>query len=587
MIPSARHFGGQALPEWVADASVLALVAACLFWGLGLAPIRDNNEALYADVAIAMKQGASWLIPHLDGVPYIEKPPLLYWLMALSFKAWGTGAWQARLPDAGAAWLVSLGGIVLGRRLQAPLAGRVAALITGTALGWVQVSRTILFDPWMSLGWLAALALVVLAEQRDSRTLMRWAMLPLGLAVLTKGPEALVLLGLVGLVQLIFSPGALSRARMLRLFLDPWAIALFLALGLAWPLAAAWKLPGFGWFFWINETIGRFLGTRIPADFHHGPPWYYLPRLLIGVFQWTPLLLAPALALASWRRRTPAARRRGDDALARSAVWARNAALCLFVFFTAGDDKGAYYLLPVVPLLAWWSAVQLQHAVEGGPGTRLGHWMSGACVAFGVAVAALWIGSSTVPEVLQLALRSGLPSQQCALLPGLGGALLLSTLAAGLLLRAGRLEAGLLAFGTIGFALTLFTNEVEIAKTPDTSQVRVAEALHAAFPRGVDVYSWQTFEDRDASLLFYGFRPLRVVDSVSSDLWFGCAHAGARSPCVDREALRRALAQGRPVAVWVARDRLGSFLASGLAEGMRTMDFRDSIVFMRRGESSP
>ena len=187
-ISSARLSGDKTLPPWLADACVLLLVAACMFWGLGRPPIRDNNEALYADIAMAMSRGGSWLIPHLDGVPYIEKPPLLYWLMALSFKAFGVGAWQARLPDAAAAWLASLGCIVLGRRLGSPLGGLAAALIAGSALGWVEIGRTILFDPLMSLGWLTALALVVLAEQRESRALMRWAMLPLGLAVMTKGP---------------------------------------------------------------------------------------------------------------------------------------------------------------------------------------------------------------------------------------------------------------------------------------------------------------------------------------------------------------------------------------------------------------
>ena len=101
----------RCLPEWAPDAALDALVllvaAACLFWGLGGPPIRDNNEALYADIAWAMARGGSWIIPHLDGVPYIEKPPLLYWLIALSFKAFGVGTWQARLPDALAAWLIS------------------------------------------------------------------------------------------------------------------------------------------------------------------------------------------------------------------------------------------------------------------------------------------------------------------------------------------------------------------------------------------------------------------------------------------------------------------------------------------------
>ncbi len=570
--PPARLLGDKALPAWAADATVLLLVAACMFWGLGRPPIRDNNEALYADIAMAMSHGGSWLIPHLDGVPYIEKPPLLYWLMALCFKAFGVGAWQARLPDAMAAWLASLGCIVLGRRLESPLAGRTAALIAGTSLGWVEIGRTILFDPLMSLGWLVALALVVLAERRESRALMRWAMLPLGLAVMTKGPEALVMLGLVGLVQLLLSPGPLPRARMLRLFLDPWAIALFLLVAMPWQLLAAWHQSGFAWFFWVNETINRFLGTRIPPDFHHGPWWYYLPKLLIGTFQWTGLLAA--LVLRTRRLRSGPA--------ARSAVWARNASLTLLVFFSSSSDKGAYYLLPVVVLLAWWAGVRLQQAVDRGQIATARAWMAAGCALFGLAAAGLWLAILSVPEVRLMALRSGLPPPQCALLPWLSLGLLTVSLLAAALLRRGLLEAGLLVFGLSGLSMSLFATELAVAKTADTSQQHVAQVLHSMFPRGVDMYSWQTFEDRDASLLFYGLRPLRVIDSASSDLWFGCRHAAGASPCVQPSAVREAARAGRPLAVWVARDRLASFLASGLAEGMRPVGFRDSIVFVRR-----
>ena len=565
-----RH--DQALPAWIADAAVLLLVAACMFWGLGRPPIRDNNEALYADIAMAMAHGGSWLIPHLDGVPYIEKPPLLYWLMALSFKIFGVGAWQARLPDAMAAWLASLGCIVLGRRLESPLAGRTAALIAGTSLGWVEIGRTILFDPLMSLGWLVALALVVLAERRESRALMRWAMLPLGLAVMTKGPEALVLLGLVGLVQLLLSPGPLPRARMLRLFLDPWAIVLFLLVAMPWQLLAAWHQSGFAWFFWVNETINRFLGTRIPDDFHHGPWWYYLPKLLIGTFQWTGLLAA--LVLRTRRVRSGPA--------ARSAVWARNASLTLLVFFSSSSDKGAYYLLPVVVLLAWWAGVRLQQAADRGEIVTARGWMAAGCALFGLAAAGLWLAIVTVPEVRLMALRSGLPPPQCALLPWLSLSLLAVSLLAAALLRRGLLEAGLLVFGLSGLSMSLFATELAVAKTSDTSQQHVAQVLHSMFPRGVDMYSWQTFEDQDASLLFYGLRPLRVIDSTSSDLWFGCRHAAGASPCVQPSVVREAARAGRPLAVWVARDRLASFLASGLAVGMRPVGFRDSIVFVRR-----
>jgi len=288
-LPAALQPAGEpqrhAALSWstaLADGLVLLVAAVCLFWGLGAAPIRDTNEALYADIALTMAHGGSWIIPHLDGVPYIEKPPLLYWLMAWCFKLFGVGAWQARLPDALAAWLTALGCIAFGRLMRAPLAGRFAALVVGTALGYVLIARTILFDPLLVLFWLTALACTVVAVQRQQRAWLRLAAVAVALATLTKGPMALLLLGLVVVVQLLLAPGRHQRGALLRFYLDPWAIGLFVLIVAPWHVAALQTLPGFGWFFFVNETIGRFLGTRIPDDFHHGPWWYYGPKLLIG-----------------------------------------------------------------------------------------------------------------------------------------------------------------------------------------------------------------------------------------------------------------------------------------------------------------
>ncbi|MBW4046505.1 MAG: glycosyltransferase family 39 protein [Proteobacteria bacterium] len=556
-------------PDWLLDALVLLIAAICLFWGLGGPPIRDNNEALYADIAWAMARGGSWIIPHLDGVPYIEKPPLLYWLMAAVFKLFGVGTWQARLPDALAAWLTSAGCIAYGRHLRAPVAGRFAALVTGTALGFVLIARTILFDPLMLLFWLSAFALVVLAVHEHRRAWLRAAAIPLALATLTKGPEALLLLGLIAVLQLVLAPGSWQRGALLRFYLDPWAIALFVLVTAPWHLAAVHMQPGFAWFYFVNETVMRFLGKRIPDDFHTGPWWYYGPKLLIGFLQWTPVL-----ALLAWRG--PALR--GGSALAASARWARNAAAVLTVFFSMAGNKGAYYLLPVVPLVAWWLAAKLQSASDEATLADLQPWLGAGAALFGLSAFALWLGSWT-PELHSHLLRIGLPPAQFAAVPHLIiGTAALALLGAGIL-AARRLELGLLVFGLAAIVMVNFATDLAIAKTSDTSQKNVAAAIRAAIPRGAELFSWQTFEDHDASLLVYGFRPLRVIDSTSSDLWFGCRHALQDSPCVNPLALVQARAEGRAVAIWVSRKRLAGFLETGLAKGLQAMDFKDSVVF--------
>ena len=579
-LPAALQPAGEpqrhAALSWstaLADGLVLLVAAVCLFWGLGAAPIRDTNEALYADIALTMAHGGSWIIPHLDGVPYIEKPPLLYWLMAWCFKLFGVGAWQARLPDALAAWLTALGCIAFGRLMRAPLAGRFAALVVGTALGYVLIARTILFDPLLVLFWLTALACTVVAVQRQQRAWLRLAAVAVALATLTKGPMALLLLGLVVVVQLLLAPGRHQRGALLRFYLDPWAIGLFVLIVAPWHVAALQTLPGFGWFFFVNETIGRFLGTRIPDDFHHGPWWYYGPKLLIGFFQWTPVLAAIA-----WL--TP--RLQGDGPAADSARWARNTAVVLTVFFSAAGDKGAYYLLPVVPLVAWWLGVRLQAALHTADGGALHTALGWGAMLFGLAALGLWSLTWTRPLHAEL-LRSGLPHAQFGWLPELVLSLAAVALLSAVLLHARRLLLGLALFGLTALIMVDFSTQLAVAKTAAVSQKQVAADMRQHLAPQVQWFSWQTFEDHDASLLLYGSRKLYVIDSTSRDLWFGCKDDPRQTTCVDAAALQRARASGQPVAVWVARSRLQSWLDSGLAQGMQSQPFKDSVVFYDNG----
>lgn len=565
-----RRAGLQAL---ALDALVLLVAAVCLFWNLGAAPIRDTNEALYASIALDMAHGGSWIVPHLNGVPYIEKPPLLYWLMALSFKVFGVGAWQARLPNALAAWLTVFACIAFGRAMSAPLAGRFAALVTGTALGYVMIARTILFDPLMVFFWLCALGLVVLSVQQRNRSWLRAAAVAVALATLTKGPVAVLLLGLVALVQLAMAPGAWTRRELLRFYLDPWAIALFLLVAAPWHLAALHALPGFGWFFFVNETIGRFLGTRIPDDFHHGPWWYYAPKLLIGFFQWVPLLAAIALF---------APRLSGIDAASDSARWTRNAAITLTVFFSSAGDKGAYYLLPVVPLVAWWMGVRLQNAVQGRQAEALLPALGVAAASFAAAAIGLWALTFTRPLHAEL-LRSGLPQAQFGWLPLLIAGVAATAFAGATLLRARRLQTGLAVFALSAAVMIDFSAQLAVAKSADISQQRVAATMRHILPPQTRWFSWQTFEDHDASLLFYGVRHLQIIDSESRDLWFGCGDDPRQTTCVDAQTFEAARDSGEPLAVWVSRKRLQSWLDSGLGAGLRAQPFKDSVVFYTRG----
>ena len=139
---------------------------------------------------------------------------------------------------------------------------------------------------------------------------------------------------------------------------------------------------------------------------------------------------------------------------------------------------------------------------------------------------------------------------------------------------------GLLLYALTGLAMVAFASELDVAKSADTSQAGVAAAMRRVLPADADVFSWQTFEDHDASLLMYGWRPLLVIDSTSADLWFGCRALGAAGPCVGPQAVTEARRDGRAIAIWVARSRLQGFFASGLQQGLQALPFKDSVVFI-------
>ncbi len=179
--------------------------------------MMDPDEGRYAEIAREMLLLQDWLIPHLNLLPYLEKPPLVYWLTALSFLAQGPSSWAARLPSA----LSALGGIFLayglGRAFWGPAAGVLSGLILATCGGYVAMGRLITLDMALALFLNLGVGLGYLALSRERRSLWPLAYLALALGVLTKGPVALVLAGIIwaawsGVTVQAVTPAATSNS---------------------------------------------------------------------------------------------------------------------------------------------------------------------------------------------------------------------------------------------------------------------------------------------------------------------------------------------------------------------------------------
>lgn len=320
----------------------LLVVAALHLAGLGGPHLLEPDEGRYADVARSFLSGTSLVVPRADFVPFLDKPPLVCWLGALSMRAFGTDAAALRLVPALAGILAAavagwLARLCYGRGAWA------AILVYGTAPLALGVGRTFTLDvPLAALTGLGALLVLrgagVFDEKRRSHADALLGGVVLGLATLVKGPVALGLAGLAVIAALALAP---SR----RLFSPlPWLVAL--AVSAPWYVLVCRELPGFARAFFLEENLRRFAGT--PTEHIHGP-FFFLGTLGWGLGGGT---LAGLALLAT------------GPPLSRGARVLVAWAALVVGFFSLSSTKVETYILPVFPPLAAVIGAELELALD-------------------------------------------------------------------------------------------------------------------------------------------------------------------------------------------------------------------------------
>jgi 4-amino-4-deoxy-L-arabinose transferase-like glycosyltransferase len=492
---------GLSIPSWL----VWLVAIGFIFGGLGSFGILDNNEGLYAEIPremLASHDWRLWVIPHLNGLPYMEKPPLLYWLTALSFALFGESEWPARLVPA----LSAFGCVVLltwfGRAVKRPLAGRVAAIMFASCVGVMAMSHVLMFDMLLTVLLTAALMHAWLHIAESDVRHVRRAYAFLALALLAKGLVAIVLFGLVIAVFTALNASSLAGfARAVATWFEPWALAVFLAIVAPWHIVASMVEPIFAWFYFVNEHVLRFLGKREPHDYYAGAWWYYLPRMAIYLFPWSLLLAGMAT-----RRSTQSGRQ--DAGLKRFLLMAW---ILPLLFFSISSAKANYYLIAVMPFAAFHLALALEDREYL---SRFGRAVPALFIAILAAVALVAAGrrlDGAAPAAMW-----GL-SQRTFLLWVIGAAIVFSLGTAIMIWRGRRAgEAGYLFLSAlIAFALGATLPILE----PTISTRQTAQYLQRELPRHA-VYLYRNFEEQ-SSLPFYLKTPLPVIDARSNDLFWG------------------------------------------------------------------
>jgi len=362
----------------------------------------DDVDAVQAQIARNMLQSGDWVTARLDGVAYLEKPPLIYWMMAVSYRIFGVHDWAARIPLALSIILLCWVVYNFGRWAFGEEAGFYAGLALSTCVGLFLFTRILIPDAILTLSITTAIWAWLRLLEPDEHPQWRWAWLlgiSFGVGLLLKGLIAIVFPVLAALVYMIATRQALSWTAWKRLQL-PFVIVIALVIALPWHVLAMLRNPpyfafsmhsgpgeyrGFFWFYFFNEHLLRFLNLRWPRDYNTVPrPLFWLLNLM-WLFPWSAYL--PAAVKLSYRPSTRAGR-------------VRLMAFCwiavVMVFFTFSTTQ-EYYSMPIYPALALLIGSAL---AEGGSWIRNGtRVLIGVCAVLFVVLAALLGMSWRLPAV--------------------------------------------------------------------------------------------------------------------------------------------------------------------------------------------
>lgn len=317
----------------------------------------DDVDAVQAQIARNMITSGDWVTARLDGIPYLEKSPLVYWMIAGSFEIFGVHDWAARLPIALSAialcWVAfRFAAWALGAR-----AGLYAGIVLATCVGLLLFTRILIPDVILTLAITVALYAFLRALEPGEKHTARWAYTfwsAMAAGLLLKGLIAAVFPVGAAFLYLLFTKqlGSFGPFRRLRVFTG---LGLLLLIAAPWHILATIRNPpylaftmhsesgsyhGFFWFYFFNEHLLRFLNLRYPRDYNTVPRLYFWLFHLLWLFPWSVYLTA--VFRQSYLKADRASR-------------TRLLALCwigfVLVFFSLSTTQ-EYYSMPCYPAFA-------------------------------------------------------------------------------------------------------------------------------------------------------------------------------------------------------------------------------------------
>ena len=401
-----------------------ALFTAIYFASLWTPPLLDDVDAAHAQAAQYIADTGDWVSPRIDGIRYIEKPPLPYWIVAGLYKVTGVeNAFTTHLPNALAilalTWLCWL----WARRAWGDRAGLYAGLAVLTSVGPFLFTRFIIPESMLAFFLLAALYGLISGLEMNKPARIYWMWACVALALLTKGLIAPVFFFGATIPYLLLT-GQWRRWKALK---PVSGFLLFLLIAAPWHILCGLANPdqghpvgnhptignvhGFFYFYFINEHVLRFFGLRYPHDYNKMPALWYWAAHMVWLFPWS--IFLPAAIAVAWKTRRKWMQHLRQDAGQTVDFYLDNALredvatyvlrlkfrirsvwlLALFsawtLFFFSLSTNQEYYTFPVWPALFMLIAgvvaeIEERRGADGAPPVLSTAWLTGAQAVFAV-----------------------------------------------------------------------------------------------------------------------------------------------------------------------------------------------------------
>ena len=540
----------------------IVYVAACRY----PPPLLDDADSVHAEAAREIVETGDWITLHANKIRYLEKAPLMYWSVALSYEIFGVSEFSSRLPIALATLGLMLATMLLGTFAFGEKAGFYAALCIGSCIGIFLFTRVLWPDVLLTMLITMAFYCFLRAIEDPRSSRFAYGIYFFGaLAVLTKGLIGAAFPAIIILVFLLVT-GEIRKLATLKIFTGA---LLFFLVAAPWHIAAGLSNPGslmiatpspsqgrgFFWFYFMNEHFLRYIGKRDPADYDTVPLPLFLVLHVVWLFPWS--FFFP-LAIREMPRRIRNLNQR-DRRMLFVGLWAG-----LVILFFCFSTTQEYYTMPAYPAFALLIGVGLAKAEarwQEAKSKAFLNFMQIALAILGLLVfaggaIAFWSTrhtsvegdiSSTLtrnPDAYALSLGHVLDLTPASLaelrVPVIGTALtfLLGTWAAFFLRRRAKHFASNVTLAFMMAAFFLFAHLSLGAFGPYLSSRSLAEVINREYHPGDAIVINGEYEG-GASINFYTRKMVYILNGRSANLEYGSFFEDAPRIFLDNDGIAR------------------------------------------------